>query len=827
MNEPTSLAHLAADARWVRALAHSLVADPALADDLVQDTWLAACQSGERPAGPRRGWLRTILRRKLFERRREQAARVDRERHSARREALPSTLEIVERAAVHRDLVQAVLELDEPYRTTVLCRYFDELSPREIAERTGAPVATVHTRLARAIEKLRARLDRSHGGEREAWLPALFVLAHPARHATHVQGALLMKTTMKVAIVLAALCSTIAVWRAVRRDPLIAGTESALPVHAAEEAAKPADARTPFVEIETPSERSAAASEPPAIATAAVAKIEKNESRELRGRVLDEHGLGRGGVHLGASLERSKDAPECTSGPDGRFAMNVRGPKFDVISIDERFATVLAGSGNTNGEALVVVAPRVDLAGVVADEDGLALHGAELSIEIPSGFGADFGMPLDASVRRAWKATSDDAGRFTLANVPALDRAELRVTLGGFVAHEEPLPVYSSSSVRVVLVRAPIEANRLRGIVVDSGGARVRGARVALGAQTMITDAGGRFDLDGAQTPRPDHITAVARGLQPATLALEAAKGQSEIVLRLGETTLAMSGHVLDGEDRPIAKARVWIGDPTFFGLVENEPVHVETLAGSGARRLWAYVEADEHGAFELDGLSAREYRVVACDPRTLLRVDSPLTAAGTKDITLRLPKDSVYPKLSGRVVTPSGDGVAGVNVKIGRETIAVEFPPGAIQNDWIEGGIAVTDAHGNFELTDVPREGVALIASGDPILAAGGTIDSHIDPKAVRIIAHLRMHLQVELDAPLDRADDMRVLDENGRPVLLRVMRGESSHADFRADVTDGRSQVLSLSDHARTLVLSKQGIEVMRIGLQLIGGTVNTVRW
>jgi hypothetical protein len=37
----------------------------------------------------------------------------------------------------------------------------------------------------------------------------------------------------------------------------------------------------------------------------------------------------------------------------------------------------------------------------------------------------------------------------------------------------------------------------------------------------------------------------------------------------------------------------------------------------------------------------------------------------------------------------------------------------------------------------------------------------------------------------------------------------------------------VFALSDEARTLVLSKQGVQVTRIGLHLNGGSVNTVRW
>src|SRR5436190_1898691 len=70
-------------------------------------------------------------------------------------------------------VVAAVLALEEPYRECVLLRYFEELSPRAIAARQRVPLETARTRLKRALELLRARLDREYGGERGAWGAAL------------------------------------------------------------------------------------------------------------------------------------------------------------------------------------------------------------------------------------------------------------------------------------------------------------------------------------------------------------------------------------------------------------------------------------------------------------------------------------------------------------------------------------------------------------------------------------------------------------------------------------------------------------------------------
>ena len=68
--------------------------------------------------------------------------------------------EIVARLETQRRVVDAVMALDEPYRTVVVYRYFDDLPPKEIAARLGVPVGTVKTRLKRAL-KMRSPMPNS------------------------------------------------------------------------------------------------------------------------------------------------------------------------------------------------------------------------------------------------------------------------------------------------------------------------------------------------------------------------------------------------------------------------------------------------------------------------------------------------------------------------------------------------------------------------------------------------------------------------------------------------------------------------------------------
>jgi DNA-directed RNA polymerase specialized sigma24 family protein len=134
---------------WTRRLARTLIGDDA-ADDLVQDTWLAAVRHPPDASRPLRPWLGTII----------------------RHQAVNRSLE------VHKILVDLVAELPEPYRRTVLLAYFEELTSAEIGSRQNIPPGTVRGRLKAALELLRQALDQRFGG-RAAWLAPVSELTRP------------------------------------------------------------------------------------------------------------------------------------------------------------------------------------------------------------------------------------------------------------------------------------------------------------------------------------------------------------------------------------------------------------------------------------------------------------------------------------------------------------------------------------------------------------------------------------------------------------------------------------------------------------------------
>ncbi len=178
---------------WIRGLARRLVRDEHLADDLAQDAAVAALTHPESASRSPRAWLTTVLRNRAREAARRTERRTRREHGAATAGAAPPASDVVERAQLHAAVVTAVLGLHEPYREVVLLRFFDDLPPRRIAKRLGVPVSTVHTRLTRAIDRLRVELDRHHGGDRTAWLGAVALLTRPeatlGTGATVVAGA--------------------------------------------------------------------------------------------------------------------------------------------------------------------------------------------------------------------------------------------------------------------------------------------------------------------------------------------------------------------------------------------------------------------------------------------------------------------------------------------------------------------------------------------------------------------------------------------------------------------------------------------------------------
>ena len=174
---PDDLEALLLHADWLRRLATCLVHDGAEADDLVQETWMAALRSPPEAGRPPRPWLARVVRNVVLMRQRSAGRRHAREREVPAAGMAAGTVNagtvsadvVLERLELQRVVVALANELEEPFRTAVVLRFFEGREPAEIARREGIPAGTVRWRVSEGLRRLRLRLDEAHGGRREAW----------------------------------------------------------------------------------------------------------------------------------------------------------------------------------------------------------------------------------------------------------------------------------------------------------------------------------------------------------------------------------------------------------------------------------------------------------------------------------------------------------------------------------------------------------------------------------------------------------------------------------------------------------------------------------
>lgn len=402
---PVSIEELLAQSRWLRSLASTLVVGEAAAEDLVQETWLAVLRHPPRKGGAPRPWLARIARNLAANFRRGEGRRDQHERRAAaegagaRDEAVSGAdpLQLASEVELQRLLAEAVLRLGEPERSMVVLRHLRGLDSRAIGARLGLPAGTVRWRLKRALEALRADLDRRHAGRREGWLLAFAAWARPTRElpppgaVAERAGAFTLRNALAGAAVLVAGLGLGAAW--------LAGDAARAPREAELETAGIALARAPstprLVTAPLPAPTGEAA-EPPDTARVALPATRATDARPSPG--------GRRAPIRGRLRIRDSDEPldevltiqlrtgdlsvkeTVTSAPDGSFRTGVLFPRGYVL------ARVLRPDGATAVDHEGLFDPRTDedwlvpvpwptfARGRLLDLHGAPLEGVELRL---------------------------------------------------------------------------------------------------------------------------------------------------------------------------------------------------------------------------------------------------------------------------------------------------------------------------------------------------------------------------------------------------------------------------------------------------------------
>ncbi|MCU0864892.1 MAG: sigma-70 family RNA polymerase sigma factor [Planctomycetes bacterium] len=840
---------LLADLGWLRTLARQLARDAEVAEDLVQDACAIALRQPSPPA-QWRAWLTEVLR-NLLRSHRRRAARAQRLLEQAEVATEPDPATTLQRVETQQRLVAAVMQLDEPYRGTVLLRFFDRLPPRRIAERLTIPVATVHSRLQRALQQLRERLDREFGA-RPAWLAAFAAFEAPPLAGPSPAVAPATKPAL-VALVMT-IAAGVLWWQLRAPAPApTSGTAAAGPIASLD---APPPAHQP-----QPPDRVAAA-------VTAVAAPPVQQNHPLRGLVCDLQGAPIANVRIAAMLGASR--AECErrrhqvelgrSDANGQFVGELGERAALIAAVDEQQETVLLAhwTAATELQPVIVMAPAILVAGRVVDAHGRPLDSGQVELDLPDDMLARLSMRLDHTMQSHWQTTIAGDGRFELGRVPRVPGARLRITSLGHAMAHRAAPEHDHTDLLLTLDDADYRGELLRGQVVHDDGRPAAAARVAFGVTSCTTDERGAFALPLGRAGAPTDLVAALPGCMPARLppperaAELAASWPADLRLQLGPATDSVRGRVVKPDGSPVAGAEVWLADPTPFGADGARVVRLEFfLAGAPrwsssqpepllepelvespqsaqlARTKWShevqptvtwhFVTTDADGHFTLTGLLPRAYRLRAFDPATGCFASAAAVSAGA-DPELVLATDEILPRLRGHVRSRRGDPIPDVQIQQKFVPFVAEAPIAGGSYRWLflrEGKATTTDAAGAFELQDVGQSDTYLHLEGDRILPKPVPASELAADRDITFTAELRCAIEVALlDA--DEADRVRGEDANGKPAMLVQSHRNATSFLGSVPLHNGRSGTFFVGESAVRLVLQRGDRTVRTIVIQ-----------
>lgn len=701
-HSPTDIeAEVERHAAFVRGVALRLTLDPADAEDVVQQTSLAALEHRPEVGAGLRRWLGRVAANFALRMLRGDGRRRERERLAARAEIAAG--DDAERGEIVERLTAAIAALDEPFRTAVILRYYDGLEPARIAARLGVPASTVRTRLKRGLDRMRDDLDRAYGGDRERWslLAIPLVLPHlvPAVGAAAVaaapvaaggggavtssllQGVVLMSKKMMVAIGVVVLGTVAYVTHELDAWDVAPDLDGDA-VEASRETPEAGARRATMPEDDVAEAPPKDGGADPEVAAARPVAAPPAPRAGITGRCVDSAGRAVADAEVQLRLH-----PQGSIAERGRVANAVRNVRADArghFHFDDlptrheaflRARTATLADANVRrsldaAEAIdvgdLVLAPGGAIAGRVV-RDGSSVEGASVAAWRRRNVGRGSGMILLSSTGPdPRRAETDAEGRFALRGLGDGEWM-LRVTADGArPASRSGLHVENAGSLEGVEVelRAGLV---LSGIVKDTAGQPVEGAavslssaRITLGAgtagglesSTRTTDAAGRFRFEGLSSD-PVNITVVRAGFAFATK-LMAMPSVDEYTIELEPTGIAWGRVRDDSSGRALDNVEVTAGRG-FHGRVT-----ADVLLGAAAADFLG--ESDPAGLFVVTGAISREVSLSISTPdHPGCTVRTPRLDEGARhELVVALERARA---ITGTVVDPGGRPVAGVRV--------------------------------------------------------------------------------------------------------------------------------------------------------------------
>lgn len=750
---------------WVRALARSLAADSADADDLEQKTWLAAIEHPPSSLNNPRAWLGRVVRNFANMNWRENQSRRRREerfetRRSTKKEhdGLGSEpQQLVERMEAVGKLAQAMVNLPPPYGATIFLRFYEELSYLQIAERMNVSASVAKDRTTRALEMLRQQLGTSLGSD---WKTCCLLLSVPlqATNSATITTLVTMKTKLVFAAALVALLSLLPLldWTMQEKE-VIEPLQIASLAQPIETELIPVDAQRPNREAE-------------GVLGEIAESSEFDANLDLRGIVVDSLGnpVPSAAIFIFQPVYRqiprvrpdSADPiktliAELQSDLAGEFCVRLEPGKVFDLDVN---ATGFGSQHLLNlyaGESLrIELTAAATVRGTVRDaETGLPIANAQVL--------ARRGV-LGTPGRTSRETETDGHGEFEFTNLPA-DYFTINAYADGYVygvpssVSRELLPG-QLHDLDILLAKGSLVFGRITDGVTKQPieGAVVRTLKYSI-EQSATTDAEGRYQLAGIDPEARERIYAIADGYGRYDWTITDRIPDAGLEVNLGLLPGRKArGRIVDEQGNPISGAYV------SANLNYRRPDYGDTQTDA------RYTRTDENGDFEFEDLRVdlRHSLHVAAEGFGAEVFDFP--AAEWESLDLDLGEIALHPAagLSGRVINQEGNPVAGIWVTLTGESDRRDalgpVPEGGAGYS-SEGGfglgstLARTDQRGRYAFQGLPA-GEFFLWAGAKGYARGAEAQLHLDAGSA----------MVDFDLTLDSGAFIRgvVVDTAGRPI-------------------------------------------------------------
>lgn len=521
---------------WLHGLARRLVRDPNSAEDLVQETWLAALARFGRESLPPRDWLLSRLRSQAWNRRRADRRRSQRERSRGAPLSESSASELVLRSEAQGLLLQAVLGLEPALRDALLMRFSAGLSVTEIAARQACAKSTVSQRLQRGLAELRQRLNDQDGGR--PWSSCLAFAALPASPKFTGQAGLWSLLLMSKSYTLLGACALLAVLATlafVGLDALRGTPQSkSAPIAMMPSGASSLDEE----QAEANTNSTPAAAEERLLIAQEVEPLAQASPRDYRllGELEREDGSGFEAVLI-RMMDGAQERARTLSDGTGRFELRLSPTQLEELGSPKMLEAWIEAPtdhgrrvfGFSDTESADFPLPRLsstdDLGritlqagsgfeGRVVDRDETPIQGAKISLQVPDP-DQDDGRSGYYGQAGSLECETDEAGRYQLLGMPA-GPYFVAVRHKDFEAPNEPHATTCAIGERTQVADIVLDrAELLPGTVFDTSGAPLEGAYISCGRASrrslVRSRADGSFELP-LRSGRPVQVNAVAIG---------------------------------------------------------------------------------------------------------------------------------------------------------------------------------------------------------------------------------------------------------------------------------------------------------------------------